>query len=234
MGNLIKTTAQINELLINSIRQNDKKYKFICCAIRNTGAGFVLINDSEHEPVGVASIAQDANTITLNYDFVASQVGSLVVVPDEIMAKNGIIAGASVGLALSVITVYKSYFVNAYITKSGGASPAYTINQALSFGVSAVIPYGGGDQMQITHDNYDLPNYTTGRVVAKSGNQNCYISSYGLTITMVKFKNDFTGADVIPADGVYLFEKHGFAKMNPADLTYSGSNFWIYGVMEVL
>lgn len=45
--------------------------------------------------------------------------------------------------------------------------------------------------------------------------------------------SEFGGVDTVPLDGVYLFEKSGFAKMNPNNLTYAGSNFWVYGIFEV-
>lgn len=230
--------APISPVLKNLIlglanQTSGKKIRIVAGAIRNTGAGFALISDSEHEPLGIASVTNDTTKITINYDFTATRVLSLVVTPDEIMADNGIFVGASVGTSLSNIYACKNYYVNGYITKSGGANPAYAVDASLSRGVTAAAQFIDAYTMAITHENCDLPNYVNGRCWAKSGNQNCYISSYGLTSTRVKFKNDFTGADVVPADGVYVFEKQGFSKMNPNSLTYTGANFWIYGIFEV-
>jgi len=229
----VMSFAELDSLYKNMIVGNtDKRYKIVACVIRNTGSGFELIDDSSHTPIGVTSVTNDTNEITINYDFTASKVGTLIVGCDEIMVANGMSAGASVGLALSKITAYKSYFVNGYITKSGGGIPSYVVNASLSKGVQSATAFDSLT-MEVNHDLYDLPNFTTGEAYAKSGDMNAYISSHGLSTTRVKFKNDFVGVDVIPNDGVYLFEKAGVSKMNPNDLTYTGSNFWIYGIFEV-
>lgn len=320
-------TAQLAQI---ATQNSNKKLKFIACAIRNTGSGFQLINDAEHNPIGVTSVTNDTDKIILNYDFTAKEVISLVVTPDEIMAKNGIIVGSSVGTSLSNIHVYKMMAINGYITKSGGSNPVYTVDQSLSRGVASATQFGT-DVMNVNHDLCDIPNLYVANVNSRLADMECYVSSYGTNTTRVKFKRksksaggtvsyngtvfgltnavgiqsavwdsptnslivtfkdsyknlvpqvslktdtnlkakiysydlsnvvqirfydsantlitapstemkviisaiDPGGTDVVPDDGVYLFEKTAFGKVNPNNLTYPGSNFWIYGVMEV-
>jgi hypothetical protein len=313
-------------------QNSNRKLKFIACAIRNTGSGFALINDAEHEPIGVTSVSNDTTKIVLNYDFTAIQVLSLVVVPDEIMAKNGIIVGGSVGLALTNIYAYKQYSASAKITKSGGDTPSFAVDGTLFNGVTSVASADAGLTMEVTHDICDIPNYKIGSCVSPGLLANPYPTAWTTTTTSFKFlaypkmfganvsyngssfvrstnhgvnsavwnasgnslditlsqafsnllpsvsprsaciyipriysydtatgviqirfydvantlitaadtyMNVFVqgtesyGKDIIPADGDYYFEKTGYGKMNPNDLTYAGANFWIYGVMEV-
>jgi hypothetical protein len=317
--------------LIN-LSNNNKRLKFIACGIRNTGTGFKIIDDNEHDPLGISSISNDNDKIVLNYDFTASRVLSLVITPDETMSKNGIIAGGSVGLALTNIYVYKQYSATAKITKSGGATPSFAVDGTLFNGVTSVASADAGLTMNITHDICDIPNYRIGTCVSPGLLANPYPTAWSTTVTSFKFlaypkqfganvsyngssfvrstnqgvssavwngaanSLDITlsqafsnllpsvsprstciyipriysydtttgviqirfytvanvlitaadtnmnifiqgtesyGKDIIPPDGDYYFEKTGFGKMNPNDLTYAGSNFWIFGVMEV-
>jgi hypothetical protein len=328
--NVTENFNNVNVKLADITQQTKgRKTKIVACAIRNSGSGFQLINDSVHEPIGVLSVTNDTSSITINYDFTAKQVISLVAVPDEIMAQNGIVVGGSVGTDFTKLDVYKHFAVSGYITKSGGNTPSYAVNTSISKGVTGATPFDNFT-MEISHENCDIPNFPIGFVNAKNGDMSPYISSHGLTTTRVKFKSrpksqgglisyngsvfnitstigvssavwdaasnslliTFTetfknmiptvslktdtslkakiysygtntvqirfydvaetlittpstemkvivnasepgGVDTIPYDGVYLFEKSGYAKMNPNNLTYVGSNFWIYGIFEV-
>lgn len=82
-------------------------------ALRNTGSGFALIDDSAHLPVGVdrtpGAVTHTAgNAIKVLFDQAYQHVVSLVVGPDERMAAEGVVCGASVGLAFMVIYCYSS------------------------------------------------------------------------------------------------------------------------------
>ena len=105
-------TGRFKRLVTNSIANGEikttggKRYQVLSCVIRNTGAGWEFINDSEHEPIGFTGISTLANgLIQLDHDFGATQVGSMLVTPDETFAKRGIMAGGSIGLDLSLITI---------------------------------------------------------------------------------------------------------------------------------
>lgn len=80
--------------------------------LRNTGGGFGFVNDSAHMPVGVSLAAgavthTTGNAIKVLLDQTYVQVVSVVVGPDEVMAKEGVSCGASVGLDNLVIKCFK-------------------------------------------------------------------------------------------------------------------------------
>ncbi len=86
--------------------KDGKKYQFLSGVIRNLGAGWVYIDDSEHSPIGFTGISTLGNgTIQLDHVVGAIKVGSLLIVPDETFVKQGILAGGSIGLDLSLITL---------------------------------------------------------------------------------------------------------------------------------
>lgn len=61
-----------------------------------------LIRRANHVPLGITSVAVDGESIVIRYPR-ANGVISLVVGVDETLAQAGVICGASVGLAYSVI-----------------------------------------------------------------------------------------------------------------------------------
>lgn len=84
--------------------------------IRNpNGQGWELINDAYHQPLNIQSVVthQDdvndphKNKITINFNFTATKVGTLIVTPDEVAAKDMIFCGSDVGLNLAHITMTK-------------------------------------------------------------------------------------------------------------------------------
>lgn len=84
----------------------------IGCVLRNTGSGFEILDDAGHMPLGVSllpgAVAHTAtNAIKVFFDRTYHQVVSMVVAPDERMAAEGVICGASVGLSYLVIYCYQ-------------------------------------------------------------------------------------------------------------------------------
>lgn len=80
------------------------------CAIRNTGSGWHILNDDDHQPIGVSSIYKDQyDFLVLVYSFTATKVHSMVVQPDEYYGcVNQHIAGVSVGLSQAYIALAKT------------------------------------------------------------------------------------------------------------------------------
>ncbi|MER6235963.1 hypothetical protein ABT185_07785 [Streptomyces clavifer] len=79
----------------------------ISCAIRNTGSGWVLIDDDAHAPSGVSGVVQHADRLELTHAVGAVRVSSMQVTPDEYYSKNLVRCGVSVGLDRSVVYLYK-------------------------------------------------------------------------------------------------------------------------------
>jgi hypothetical protein len=97
-------------------------YYLIGGVIRNSGDGWKLINDKEHEPLNMTSVETTDTSIIVHYKG-AKEVISLNVTPDETMASEWYTMGASVGLDFSIISVYDKNLnlVNPkkYISSSG-------------------------------------------------------------------------------------------------------------------
>lgn len=78
----------------------------IACALRNTGTGWYVINDSAHQPYGVTGVVEHPTYLEILHDVRAVQVISLTVTVDETYAKQALRCGASVGFDHSYIYLY--------------------------------------------------------------------------------------------------------------------------------
>jgi hypothetical protein len=95
---------------------------FIGGVIRNSGDGWQLINDKEHEPLNMTKVEMTDTAIIVYYKS-AKEVITFSATPDETMASVGYTMGASVGLNYAAIFLYDKdlKLVNPkdYISKSG-------------------------------------------------------------------------------------------------------------------
>lgn len=85
------------------VTESGARLALVSCALRNTGSGWTVINDSGHTPSGCTGVVQHADHIELQHVVGAVRVSSLSVTVDETYAKAGLRCGASVGFALSRI-----------------------------------------------------------------------------------------------------------------------------------
>ena len=106
---IAEAVTQLNSRIKAGLVYGDNtsfKYRVIAAVIRNGGDGWFIINDSAHEPTGLQSIAVEPDgTIRLNHNVGATQVGSLVAVPDETFAKRGLMFGGSIGTSISFLQI---------------------------------------------------------------------------------------------------------------------------------
>lgn len=71
----------------------------VACIIRNTGSGWSILSDIDHQPIGVSHVTQHADHIKLYFSFTATKVHTFNITPDETYgAFDQAVAGASVGL----------------------------------------------------------------------------------------------------------------------------------------
>lgn len=100
---LAETTIELAEKLMG---EAGKPSKLVLGVIRNTGSGWGPI-DENHELMNVSSITQTADGIEVNYNFTSPIIGSFIAGPDEDMAKDGYMMGASVGFSKATIKLSK-------------------------------------------------------------------------------------------------------------------------------
>ncbi len=79
----------------------------IGCALRNTGAGWYVIDDAAHHPVNCTGVIQHPTHLELLHPVGATEVITLAVTVDEAYAKAALRTGASAGLEHSYIYLYR-------------------------------------------------------------------------------------------------------------------------------
>lgn len=103
------TGAYLNDIR-GALRADDKRntrLRILIGVIRNTGTGWSYVDDTGHSPTGFNknTISVVSGRIQVPYLFNASKVGTLIAVPDETLAAQGLLAGASVGTSLANIAL---------------------------------------------------------------------------------------------------------------------------------
>lgn len=203
-----------------------KKIKVVTCILRNTGAGWFAISDSEHSPLNILSVTNDTNDVIITYDFTAKKVLSLVAVPDETFNTEGYSFGASVGKTMSKINIFRhSKSVGGLIIYNGS-----TWNVSNTTGIISASFSGG--ILTLTHASME------GYVCNASTRDGVYlpaIGSLGTTTSQVKFF-DYTGNLITVPDvnmKVYFQRSVPSAKIRPDLLAIPEANIWVYGVFEV-
>jgi hypothetical protein len=205
---------------------DNKKYKVVACALRNTGSGWYAITDANHDPVGISSITNDTMSITVNYDFTAKTVGTLVCTPDETYVQQGYNFGATVGKTFSKISIERNRTIGGYISYNG---TSWVINGDKE-GISSVSFTGG--ILTITHE--DIGTSFARNCSCRNGVYLADIGTTGATTTQIYIK-DYAGTLVSTPDSNMRIFFNAITRpaANPNDLTNVGGNIWVYGIFEV-
>lgn len=210
------------------VRGSDgKRYRVVAGAIRNTGTGFQLINNTAHTPVGIQSVttAADGMSVTLKLPFQASTVGSVIAAPDETLATAGYLIGASVGLGS--ITLYASQpgGFGDYVSWNGsrwvslnGIVTSTTINRSTGL-------------ITCTHANMSSPY--GGSVTSRSLSKRASMEGISATTTTL-YLVDSSGRTVKSptTDNRFWITRTGARRATMRELARAGSNIWIYGLFE--
>lgn len=207
---------------------NGRNYRMIACVVRNTGSGFQFIDDATHTPAGVTSIstAADQLSFTINYNFTAVAVGSLVATPDETLAREGYIMGGSVGLTSSTFQVGQPGGWGDYVSYNG---TAWT---SLNGFVTATSMNTTTGLITMTHEDM-VP--VSGQVNCRSFGYRAAMSSLGSTSTAVYLVNNSGVSLKTPnsTDCQFFVTRAGSRQVKMNELTLANSNIWIAGFMEV-
>lgn len=201
-------------------------YRLIACTLRNTGSGFAILNDASHEPIGVTSVttAGDNSTITLNYSFTATQVGSLVVVPDDTFASLGYEFGASVGLTSAVINCSQPGGWTDYLSWNGSAWVSLN-----GFITSASMNGTTGDVTA----NHASMSPIGGSVVSRSNTKRASMEGLGNTTTNFRFVDSAGAVVTTPTtDNRVWIQRAGSRPVLMTELVQANSNIWVFGIMR--
>lgn len=209
-----------------------RKYKLVAGVIRNTGSGWALISDASHRNVGITGVSQSSTAITITYD-TALRVVSVIAIPDETYAAQGLEAGTSVGLSSTVIQCYRpGDGLGDYVHHNGTTWVSFS-------GVFGISGYASGI-LSLTHPSVGETANPRGSVTKRRKGTTVY--NYGLasmdqTTTQVQVL-DSAGA-LAGAAGVDMgcwVERAGHvarAPIDPATLADASGNLWIIGVLEM-
>ena len=214
----------------------------VACALRNNGAGsnyWQPIDDASHESQWIDSVTTDGTEITVNYaSAAAAKVVSMTVVPDEALAQQGVVAGASVGLTEARIRMtYQVPTYADYISWSGSAF-------VTSYGVFTVSSYTAG-VLTLTHTAFNslvpLGRYFDISMQGRGGIAQPWLSNAGGAVTNNTLKIEFRDmAGVLLTVGsadmkVALTTGGGITTVDPRLVDTSLfplSNLWVYGVLK--
>lgn len=206
--------------------QTGKKIKIIACVLRNNGTSWAAIDNIDHAPVNVLSVTNDTNDITITHSFTAKKVISFVACPDETFVQGGYNFGASVGLNITKINIFKSpQTIGGMIVYNGTAW-----NFTNTFGITGVSFSNG--TLTITH------NYMDGYICNANTRDGIYlpsVGSLGTTTSTIKFF-DYAGNLITTPDTnmrVYFQRSAPSGKIRPDLLNVAGANIWCYGIFEV-
>jgi hypothetical protein len=222
----------LSSVLENQISaEAGKFYKIVACVIRQpaAGGGWNVINDAGHEPLNVASVTNDTFKITVNYNFTANKVISLVAVPDETFVQSGYSFGASVMTDRADIYISA---VNApvagYVRYNGTAWEVLNARGGLAF-----TSFDASGNLRLDHNSMG----GTSPISAMPLNSPYLLKviNDGTAHTTLQF-TDYNGNVITTPDTnmqLQLYRQPMSLAVNPNDLKSDSGNIWIYGIMKV-
>lgn len=216
--------------LNNAINTSNKNMAVITAILRNSGTGWEILDDSDHEPVNVSSVeVTSGGSLKLNYSITAKNVLSLIIAPDETFAKDYFIGG-SVGLTDATFNIFKNgHNIGGLVRYSGG-----TFNVGYSSFTSAewdsdtstlkvyhptVAPWDIKDRFDISVNGYGID----AKLVSAGAD---YIA-----IQFYKNGNIVTTPDNDCQVCANRFMNTVF--VNADNVVSANGNFWVIGLMEI-
>lgn len=205
----------------------DQDHQFIAAAIRNTGAGFQLINDAGHAPIGVTSVETTNDRITLNLGFSAAKVNAAIAVPDETFAKAGYVFGTSVGASSIVVQASQPDGLADYVYYDTATSSWKSLNGLISgFAFNTSTGY-----LDMTHAAVEPAG---GSFTSRSLTRRGVLDGLTATTTRVAWVDNAGATIKAPAADLRGWvTRVGALQLDPTKLTAPGSNIWVLGLMEL-
>lgn len=90
-----------------AVRLVDPAPVYLGGVLRNDGTGWAILDDAGHRPTGITGVTQFTNRLEIAHAIGAVKVSTVQVSPDEYYTARDYHVGASVGLAKTVIYIYK-------------------------------------------------------------------------------------------------------------------------------
>lgn len=205
----------------------------VCCALRKTSSGWVLLNNSGHTPKHISSVevySEDPTKLVLYFDKTYSKVGTIVITPDETLTKAGIYTGASVAVDKCVLEFYRNRPYGGFFNFNG-ANISYSSD------------YYKGDIDSVTY--HDGAFWVAFKDYCKGGFFTTINVTFGKNASNVNadpsFASDYE-IKIAPTSTVgslgdcraYVWAGKMGGILTPEDFpVLEYSNFWVYGLMKV-
>lgn len=200
---------------------------WVAGALRNTGSGWQVIEDSGHQPTGITGVVTRADHIELQHSVGGAQVSFMQVGVDETYAALGLRCGASVGIDASKIYLYEEPAdrIGDYVYYASGAwHSENNVFTGLSF---------ASGLLTMTHEDMG-----TGGEVALANRGNLLAQAGALTTTTTQL-GFYTGAygalaaapSALTSMRVYVtrFGRRVVLPLAPASAVSASGNLWVRG-----
>lgn len=198
--------------------------KQIAAVIRYSSAsGWYVQSDTNHSPVGVSSVGIVNGMLRINYDFEASAVGSLVMLPDNILARKGYgIAGAGVGKTAADFELTRDIDIYGQVCFVGGS---WVISYAnVNYPLTAT-DLGEG-VIRIGHESI-APGNLPPTLTARIGSVDAQVGLFTATYFDIHFPSTAT-----PSECIAIFRRGGQCVIDPAlGYPYIDGNYFLLGTM---
>lgn len=210
------------------------------CIIRPTSAGWIILDDTDHEPLNVQNInVDDQGRLVLTHNNNASKIYGFSISSDETFAKYNINAGASVGKNISLMSIFINTTAIAYFRYTNSQ---ISIDSKYSNLVKSVEWNESTNKMEITFDDnlrcHYMSNWKVSPNNASLNNNYDYFCTWEdhLKLSVVAYDKETHTPQ--PLSGAYdrlmvSADFEGFINAN--DLIshpISGANFWITGWLK--
>lgn len=225
------TNSRIRELITIANGSNTLKDipGIVYGVLRNTGSGWSLLDDGDHVPCGIASVTNSTSTITVNFAFTSSVVGTFLAVPDETLVNLGYNFGASVGFTAATITIARCKPVGGYIAYDG----ANWVIDSNSVGITGASFNTGTGLLTITHDDVGMDVRAT-CCERSGGSADAYIYYLGTNSMDVVFRTKAGTGIATPNTDMRVFvTREPGPSVNPNNVVSATGNIWLFGAFEV-
>lgn len=212
----------------------------VAAVIRNSGAGWAVIDDEGHTPVGVASVETFADRIVVNFAESYSEILTAYATTDETLASKGYTCGPSVGLSSMTIWLTKPGGLYDYVywdaTLNEGTGGWKSINGVFTF--ERILPSGAATSpttidptlgLQLGHAPVELTQGLAAVVNARGTKYIGQAGSLGVDRTFIDVFDRATLARPAVPDVDMKFWAHrvGTVRVDPTTVVETSGNVWL-------
>lgn len=227
---------------INEVVTRTTNHKYLYGIIRPSANGWVILNNSDHSPVNLDSVAIVDNNLIITHNHNFTKVNSFQITPDETFSRYGITVGASVGLNSSRIDIFQHLNTSAYIrTNSGEPSILTTYSnlvESATFNTNHITVTFNQNLTGCIPTNWTAEftgSATASTAIANKSKKLQAIFASNRSIEVYCLLDDGTfSTDVTDFDRIIVRMSYdrNISPQALVDNPISGANFWIEGIFE--